>query len=214
MTNAKTETQILSANVTKWTNNAVNAETGFFQAVYDAIVLWKEHQTTDPLAKLITIVNGQTAKRIKKFSPDKMHFATALQRILSECIEGMTKRHDKESDFGQVFTWKENAGTTASMDKLKALAESGSTVRGDSYKKAFPAIKKHSETVAELYVDLEAAPEPEKEAIKEQIVAQQATETFNAFVKMASSKVRNGGFDLDKTFAAMRKEIDRQNLTS
>ena len=133
--------------VTNWLSGAKSAEYGFFLAVSTAL----EHfgnGNRDPLAKMLTVVNGKKAKRIRTVEGQKLMFAAPLKRILQHCLANVGAKADASKDFGIVWTVPANAGVNHDKaEMVKALAQGGESPRGKTFRDVFPPLVKAPTTV-------------------------------------------------------------------
>lgn len=144
-------------DVSAWLSDAKSSEFGFIKATHTALVMFIEHGNRDPLAKLLTVVNGKTAKRIRNVEGQKMVFAAPLKRILSHVLPNTTAKYSATSDFGVAWSTKTKANQVSDADmlaKLESLVADAVSPFSKTFKETFPPITK---TKAELDAEAKAA---------------------------------------------------------
>jgi hypothetical protein len=120
-------------------SDAKSAEKNFIPAVVAALESFKAGDA-NLLARMVTICNGKSAKRIRKVETGKLIYAAPLKRVLQVALMGVTMKADKDTDFGVKFTKGDNGGVSESV--LQTLRDMGSvSFRSDKFKSAFPAPK-------------------------------------------------------------------------
>lgn len=130
-----TQTKIKSVNLENYANDAARVEENFFPAMVNGLEQFQKGNR-QPLAKWITIVNGRTARRVKRKDPAALRDRAATMVIVRACLDGLTKiRHDKNSDFGTVFEMSDNGGVNVEkLEALRMLAAQGARTHGPKAK--------------------------------------------------------------------------------
>ena len=130
--------------VNVWLSKAHGAEYGFMLAAYASFEQFAKGNR-DPLAKLLTVVNGKKAKRIKRVEGEKLAFAAPLRRLVAHCLPNVSAKYNGASDFG--VAWTVATGTndltdTVMMEKLEAftLEENRISPFSKTFKEHFPPI--------------------------------------------------------------------------
>lgn len=131
------------AIVNGWLSKAVGSDRDFIKATVAALEAVDKDGSTDPLAKMLTITHGKTAKRIKRKEADRMAYAAPLKRIVGHVMGGYSMKYSKDADFGVVFTKGDNAAVNGDLiEALKMMAAQGLTFKSETFKETFPVEKK------------------------------------------------------------------------
>lgn len=139
--------------VSAWLSGAIKAEFGFIVACHAAIDQF-EKGNRDALAKLLTVVNGKTAKRIRRKEGDKLAFSVPLKRVMDSVMPNVKAKFDGMSDFGVSWSVEKKEGQNSicnqdAFAKLEYLAQVNAdpldiveiSAFGKTFKEAFPAKK-------------------------------------------------------------------------
>lgn len=121
-------------------SDAKAADRNFVPAIVAALESF-QNGDSNLLARMVTICNGKSAKRIRKVETGKLVYAAPLKRVLQAALVNVTMKANQDTDFGVVFTKGANGGV--SVEVLDKLRELGSvSYRSDAFKSAFPAPEK------------------------------------------------------------------------
>lgn len=186
---SEVQTPVTSA-VENWLSNVRGAESGFFKAVHSAMLEARDKGNWNDLARLLCVVNGKKAKRVKVIEKERLPFAVPLKNIMEHVLNGVSFKYDPERDYGVKFSKKDNWGFDD--DKILALdllSVQKLTIRSEAYKKAFPKIEK---AVGEL----------SEEQKREKLQKDQ-----DAMAKRFAKQLKDAGFDPDLIFGMARKEL-------
>jgi len=124
---------------------ARNSEYEAVKALVAAAEIMRDDGQTGPMSKMLSVVNGKLAKRLKIREKAKLHYATPLRNVLyaaglvMDSDPALGDYHfDKSSDFGVV--WHIRSGETTFdlevINTLKVLA--AGLVTSKEFKDAFP----------------------------------------------------------------------------
>lgn len=121
-------------------SDAKAADKAFIPAVLAALESFDKGDT-NLLARMVTVCNGKSAKRIRKVETGKLVYAAPLKRVLQHALVNVTMKADKDTDFGVKFSKGDNGGVSQTV--LKTLRDMGSvSYRSDKFKNAFPVAQK------------------------------------------------------------------------
>ena len=137
--------------VNDWIANAKGSEYGFIQAVFSAFTQFNDGNR-DALAKLMTVANGKTAKRIRHVEGNKLVYAAVLKRLCAHVIPAVSAKYNATSDFGVAWTVKTGANSPVDVEALGRLEQWATltdklgkpiltSAFNKGFKEAFPAIK-------------------------------------------------------------------------
>ncbi len=121
-------------------SDAKAADRHFVPAIVAALESF-QNGDANLLARMVTICNGKSAKRIRKVETGKLVYASPLKRVLQHALVNVTMKADKDTDFGVKFTKGDNGGVSQTV--LQTLRDMGEiSYRSDKFKSAFPAPEK------------------------------------------------------------------------
>ena len=137
---------------------ARNSEYEAVKAIIAAAEIMRDDGGTGPMSKMLSVVNGKLAKRLKIKEKAKLHYATPLRNVLyaaglvMDADVAVGDYHfDKATDFGVVWHIRggETTFDTEIINTLKVLA--AGLVSDKAFKEAFPnpTVDKPKKTVEE-----------------------------------------------------------------
>ena len=130
--------------VNNFLNAARNSEYEAVKALVAAAEIMRDDGQTGPMSKMLSVVNGKLAKRLKIREKAKLHYATPLRNVLyaaglvMDADPAVGDYHfDKKTDFG--VEWHIRGAITFDteiINTLKVLA--AGLVTDKAFKEAFP----------------------------------------------------------------------------
>lgn len=149
-------------DVTSWLSDAKSSEYGFTRAAYRAIEQFSLGNR-DPLAKLLTVVNGKKAKRVRNVEGNKLVFASPLKRIIQHIMPNVSAKYNPGTDFGVSWTVEKGANnfideqSMATLQRMAALDnDEAFSPFSKAFKEAFPPIPKAKPEKDQADLDAEA----------------------------------------------------------
>ena len=150
--------------INNFLNAARNSEYEAVKAIIAACECIRDDGNTGPMSKMLSVVNGKLAKRLKIKEKAKLHYANPLRNVLyaaglvMDADVAVGDYHfDKSTDFGVV--WHIRSGETTFdlevINTLKVLA--AGLVTSKEFKEAFPnpTVDKPKKTVEQCQAAVE-----------------------------------------------------------
>jgi len=131
--------------INNFLNAARNSEYEAVKALVAAAEIMRDDGQTGPMSKMLSVVNGKLAKRLKIREKAKLHYANPLRNVLyaaglvMDADVAVGDYHfDKATDFGVVWHIRggETTFDTEIINTLKVLA--AGLVTSKEFKEAFP----------------------------------------------------------------------------